>query len=50
MPEYLLLVARVFFLLVFPWWEGDFYKFILKKQLFKGYKSIFTTDVAVSTN
>ena len=49
MPEYLLLGARDF-LLFFPWWEGNFYKFILKKQLFKVYKSIFTTDVAIFTN
>ena len=49
MPEQLLLVARGFFTF-FPWWEGDFYKFILKKQLFKVYESIFTTDVAVFIN
>ena len=48
-PEYLLLVASVFFPLPLVG-ERHFYKFILKKQLFKVFKSVFTMDVALFTN
>ena len=41
---------RYFFLGGRGWGRQNFYKFILKKLLFKVFKNVFTTDLAVFTN
>ena len=45
-----MLVARGIFFGGEEWGRQNFYKFILKKLLFKVFKNVFTTDLAVFTN